>query len=262
MVTLQSLVMLLVVGADTSDWVEDKYNFRNKEFDFERLMTIGDLKLIQRHESGLTVAIGSGDVSHNTGFGSSRQIVGDCEITVDFELLKLPQPRSGDGTGTTLQVEGAGYGARSQRVMMPDGNHAFVTDVYRLDGPREHGLSREVFSAVANSGSMRFSRDGSILKYLVREADSETFQELRSVTFTDQPIRFVRVYAQPSGSNTVSARWPGLRVRAEGFLEAGQRLPAQSSGVVKVLIGIVLSAALVGAWLWRKPASRVLKPAA
>ena len=209
----------------SAGWAELWFDFRKKQWDAEQMERFGWRDCLVHEDQGLKVAIPTGKTSSNTGIAPRKQIVGDFEISANFELLEVPKPETGDGAGAVLFIgDGDRRGASLQRVRTPRDENIFVTNHWlrAADGKTHH--QTKGFPTEAKSGSLLITRKGATITFWAADAGSEDFHELESAEFTAEPIRLVRIYGQPGRApNAVTVRFSDLVLRAESLLAPNQR---------------------------------------
>ena len=109
---------LIVIGriAIADEFAQD---FRHRQFDEASIRVIGSQKLVTKEREGLRIVIKPESGAKDAGVKFPLQLMGDCgEAAV--ELIDVPNPKSGYGTGVALLLEDGGTsGASFQR-----GRHA------------------------------------------------------------------------------------------------------------------------------------------
>ena len=168
-----------------------------------------------------------------TGLYSLFALAGDCEATLTYELLNVPPPRTGYGSGVGLafDIEGGGGRGAIQRVFRitegsgcvvqttPGESHAGMKDVDRF------------VPAASRGGRMGLRRVQNELIFLSADAPADPLREIDRLPFTDRTIRAVRVFADAGGSPTaVDVRLRQIDIRAEEIADGvPQREPRQWS---------------------------------
>ena len=229
-----------------------KQDLRRLEFDDSTLKPVGAPELLRPTMDGLVVSIGQG-VSEDVermGVEYPLPLKGDGDARTTVELLSYPPPSEGYGTGVILAFEdGVDRGATLQFLGSRDGKtrnytaHHFVKDA---EGHYDHQVTS--FPTTASRAVLRLRREGSMLRYLVSEDDGVTFYELKTIEFTDRPVKVVQVYGQRGGKpNALQAQLidfavasPEVTLRSETVAS-----PPKASWFWWIVAGIALSFAMV-----------------
>ena len=239
------LVLTLKVSTASSATADQlTESFREGRYDQVGLGSVGKSGSLTPGVDGLEIKISPPDTG-NAGIQMPRQLNGDFVITADVELLEVPTPKSGFGTGVAILLEdGERYGASLQRVVMPDDTEVYVAHHYVVkNGVYEHHA--EIFETKAKQVQLQVERKGRELFYRAAEDGGATFRDLHSTGFTGNSIRVTQLYGQTGGAaNAVSVLLKGFTIEAEELLRPGQRSKLQDQRKF-LLIGAV--AAAVGA---------------
>jgi hypothetical protein len=162
-----------------------------------------------------------GDVpgTAQTGVYSYFAVAGDCEASCAYELLNLPAPKTGYGSGVGLafDIEGGGRGS-IQRVSKPDKGSCYVLQV--VPGGGKKGEADRIIP-VTSRNALRFGRIGlrreqKDLIFLAAEGPTGELEEIGRMEFTNRTIKPVRFFADPGNSPTaLDIRLRDIDVRAE-----------------------------------------------
>ncbi len=188
-----------------------KQDFRRSSFDDSTLKAIGPPELLQPTRDGLAIGIAQG-VSEDVeriGVSYPLPLKGDADVRATVELLSFPQPAEGYGTGVILAFEdGIERGATLQFLGGDGGDRSYVAHHFTKDAEGNYDHQVDSFPAGSSKAVLRLRREGSTLRYLVSEDDGATFNELKSIEFTAQPITVVQLYGQRGGKpNALNARF-------------------------------------------------------
>jgi hypothetical protein len=126
------------------------------------------------------------------GIQSKLHIHGDFEITLSYQLVAPERPSSGYGAGimmwVMLDAKPGIFGAVARR-SPPKGPEVFNSSF----GSFPEGKIRQVlkpFPASAREGQLRLVREGTTLKYMVKEPQDADFRTFRVETdFSDAPVK-------------------------------------------------------------------------
>ncbi len=248
------LLSVLIVGVLSSAYAEEfSQTFENGQFNERSLRVIGTAEAMFRDPGGLRVAISkqSGSAA-NTGVSFLMQIAGDCSIEAAVEIVDLPQPGGGYGTGAALLLEdGVSQGASLQRVKMPNGKEHYIAHKFVRNAAGEYKHEAKTFPVAATSARLRMERRGSQLHYSVSEDNGQTFQKLTQLPFSLEPLKVAQVYAQAGGEpNTVEIHIKNLQVSGESFVRPGQKVPQRRGGLEWVLAVLFVAIPVVGGLVW------------
>jgi hypothetical protein len=243
--------LLLLTGQITA-LKEVHYDFGGGLLESDTIRVVGDQQYVVAQADGFTVDIPAGTTPNNVGVTVNHTIVGDFEISATFDLLNLPVPTDGYGTGATLLIEdGIQYGMSLQRVRTPTGEQRYFAHHYEIKPDGRYDHQSIPFPASADSAVLRIAREGLLIKYLVAETGSNEFRELHRVQLTNHPIPFLQVFAQPGGGkNAVSVRWRALTIRAQDLPQPERVYATIPNSFIKWGIMSVLLLVMVGT-VWR-----------
>jgi hypothetical protein len=153
-----------------------------------------------------------------TGLYSYFALAGDCEVTITYELLNVPPPRTGYGSGIGLAFDiegGAGRGTIQRVFRVGDGSGCVLQTAPVESGGGMKEVDRFV-PATSRRGRIGLRRVKNQLIFLSADAPSDALQEIDRLPFTDRTIRAVRVFADAGGSPTaVEIRVRQIDLRAE-----------------------------------------------
>lgn len=164
---------------------------------------LGQPEQVSPTTGGLALRLENGDRWNRwPGVSVTRDLQGDCEITVSYRDLAIQAGENGWGACLTLQVSlgdpqessveisvrknGAGEPKTqgSLRRKMPDGQRSSL-DLDAITGRNAAGL-------------LRLVRQGGRVHCLVSDGDNETFRLIHSLTISSAPIRQISVQAKSS----------------------------------------------------------------
>jgi hypothetical protein len=221
---------------------------------------------------GLRIALPTGQekVRDSTGVVIFREMKGDFEIIMDFEVLKEPKPAdTGFGTRLTLElrVEAPEKVTTLSRMLNSNGKTEFTT--WSSMPNLVDGKPRPTFNeypTAAKKGRLRMVRTGSVVSYAKAEGAASEFTTLHQYPFSAEDVKEVQIYGTTGGPKAELAfRVTDLRIRAEslpGLPAAATTTTAESKSwlvVGEILgLGIVLAVALgLGVWLYLRQSRRV-----
>jgi len=212
---------------------EFTYDFRGRPYDPKEFRPTGSnhRKVVRTTPNGLRISLPADHVnSLPVGLVVAFGVQGDFEITMDFELLDVPQPQSGHGAGVSLYVtmispthEAATIG----RWRRP--NDQQIVSAHRAttpeDGKRQH--FGESAATEALSGKLRLVRNGTTLSFQFAPDESNIFREFFTSEMGSADLESVRIAADNGGTPTkVDVLIKSIAIKG-GDLGAARRLPAR-----------------------------------
>jgi serine/threonine protein kinase len=222
--------------------------------------------VVKFEPEGLRITLPDGwkGVRQNTGVRFPVHIVGDCEITLRYQVLS---EQSGVGTaaqstritlGTGLQREGLTVGTLSRRLDAKSGPKFFAWMMFPNETTGKTQYKSKVFPAHSSEGQLRLSRTGDILSYLVSEGSEKEFTLLHQLRFGAADLDHVHVVGSTgSARSSLDVRVTDLHVRAEslpslslvdqvaaGSLSTRGRSWLTAGGIIGLVVVASLSTAL------------------
>jgi hypothetical protein len=189
-----------------------------------------------------------------TGLYSLFALAGDCEATLTYELLDVPSPQEGYGSGVGLAFdlgEGNGRGAIQRVYRKAQGSGCVLQTV---PGVSESGINEvdKFMPAIYKRGRIGLRRLKNELIFLSASAPTDPLQEVDRLPFSDRTIRTVRVFADPGGSPTVlDVRINLLEIRAEE-IASGVPQHVQKGWGWRWLWGVIpIAGGALGLRIWR-----------
>ncbi len=189
-----------------------------------------------------------------TGLYSYFALSGDCEVMLTYEMLNVPPPKSGYGSGVGLAFDiegGAGRGVIQRMFRIGDGSGCVLQTAAGESVGRVKDVDRFVPSA-SPRGRIGLRRLSNELLFLSADTPTEPLREIDRLPFTDRTIRAVRVFADSGGSPTaVDVRVGQIEIRAEEIASGlPKREPKQWSWTWLWVVVAVAGGGL-GLWTWR-----------
>jgi hypothetical protein len=254
----RALLLAVLCGAASVEAADTFFHsFESTEFDNAAVRVVGDGDYLFPETDGLRITIPkSANYASNTGIRFPMQLIGDFTLNAVVELIDVPQPSGGYGTGIAILLEDLkSHGASFQKVVTSSGNSFYVHHTYIIeDGKHKH--KAETKKAEPREAVLQLERIGNRLHYRVSEDGGNSFRESHQVTFTDNAIPLVEVYAQPGGeANDLSVRIKSLEITAERFLRLGQKPPdTRKSSAIWIIgvLSVLIPMAIAGLWWYRK----------
>ncbi|MDR3637967.1 MAG: heparinase II/III family protein [Isosphaeraceae bacterium] len=246
-------------------------DFRNKEYDFQRLSvepTSGLSSLVKLERRGLRLTVPPKTEGQNVGVYTRFGVRGDFEITASYEVLATGQPEGVSGVGPELyvrSVEGWGHFVAMSQALHKGGASAVIESVYGRKLGRNPTYHGDSVAASARAGRFRIIRTGSTVTFLASQGTGDHFQEVSHATFGTTDIDRVRIAVTFKGSRRVlDVVWQDLSIRAEelpGLATNGTAVHQSDTswGLKATFLG---SALLAGAGLWRRAKARGRRSAA
>jgi len=201
-----------------------------------------------------------------TGVYSYFALMGDCEVVVTYELVNVPAPAKGYGSGVGLALDaGEDVGRASiQRLQKPgeEGGYALQTNMGKGDAAKEEYRS---LPAKARRGKLGLRRVGKELVFLTADTPDGDLQEVDRLPFTDHTIRAVRFFADTGGSpSSVEVRVKDVAIRA-GQITGGMPQKVQATSGWWWLCLLIPPAGGLLYWYWHarrhRPEERKAKAA-
>lgn len=243
--------------APAAEFVQD---FQGRPYDPHYFRLTGNVRRSMGTDfRGMRINLANTDSRVPVGLVSGLGVRGDFEITLSFEVLRLPKPAAGRGAGLSLYVSTTSLtqdAATLGRFMGPDGEEVFLC--HRATTPRgeERQHHGERFATTASSGSLRLVRKGNVLSYHVAEGGSRTFQELYQTDWSDEDLETVRFAAESGGvPAVVDVLLRAVSIRADEFGPARPVPPPfrWTTGMTTALLALLLATGSFWLWLrWRR----------
>lgn len=189
-----------------------------------------------------------------TGLYSLFALSGDCEAALTYQLLNVPPPRRGYGSGVGLAFdlgEGDGRGAIQRLFRKTEGSGCVVqTTPGELAGEIKE-MDRFVPTA-SRRGRIGLRRLKNELIFLSADNPASPLREIARLPFTERTVRTVRVFVDPGGSPTsVDVRVSQIAIRAEE-IASGVPQPEQKGWNWGWLWAVVpLAGGALMFWVWR-----------
>jgi hypothetical protein len=196
-----------------------------------------------------------------TGLYSLFALAGDCEVMLSYELLDVPSPQGGYGSGVGLAFdlgEGSGRGAIQRVLRKPEGS-GFVLQTTPGDSAKGTKEVDKFVPTASKRGRIGLRRIKNELIFLRADSATDPLQEIDRLSFSDRTIRTVRVFADPGGSPTaVDVRISQIEIRAEEIAAGVPQLSRKGWGWGWLWgLGSSACGALVF-WIWRSRRRREL----
>lgn len=137
-----ALAAVVVAASATSARGEEFYqDFRGGEFDVKSLALVGQntSKFVDLNKDGLRIVQSDPNRPlYSHGSSPRFKLQGDFEITVSFEILELPKPTGGYGSGLSLRV----------LTEQPDGNGATIARLHQGRDPLADAVDGRLAAAL------------------------------------------------------------------------------------------------------------------
>lgn len=254
---LAAMAALLLAPRITASEMRDKVHVdvTNLRLLRTRFATYGyqPRQTILLETAGLHFRLPSGGVPQ-TGLYSYFALAGDCEATLTYELLNVPSPRGGYGSGVGLAFDAGERLGRGviQRLTRPGERSGCVLQTTPGEFGGEMKKVDRFLPAASTRGRIGLRRVKDTLIFLRADAPTDPLTEFDRLPFTDRPIRAVRVFADPGGSPTaLDVRVSQIEIRAEE-IGAGNLRSEDRPGVRRWLwLAIPAASGAFGYWFWR-----------
>jgi RNA polymerase sigma factor (sigma-70 family) len=237
---------------------DERYQpFRGKPESMEGLKLLGPDadKRVHFEAEGLRITLPTDfPMESPTGLTTGITVRGDFEITVNFEILKEPDPEAAGPWGTRMSLmlgEGESRGENTVKLSRGAGHphgSRFITYWNMASG--ESKQSR-FFPTPLKTGQLRITRGGSVLSYYASEGAGKEFTLLHQVPhFGADDLANVRIVGTTNAPEAeLDFRVSELRIRAEALLTAQAadswwdtwKVPLIVALVIALAIGLVLA---------------------
>lgn len=235
-------------------------SFLRSKIDDSTLKIVGSKEFLRPTLEGLVISIGQGvsEEVERIGVEYPLPMKGDGDVRATVELLSFPRPSEGYGTGVILAFEdGVDRGGTLQFLGGDGGNRTYTAHHFTKDADGNYDHQVTSFPTAASRAVLRLRREGARLTYLVSEDDGATFNELKSIEFTDRPLKMVQLYGQRGGKpNALNARLIDVSIASPQVTLRSETVAPQPepSWFLWIAAGsIVVIAFIAGAFvLWRR----------
>lgn len=202
---------------------------------------------------GLRFRLPDGGVPQ-TGVYSTFALAGDCEVTLTYDLLRLPPPRGGYGSGVGLAFDAGeriGRGSIQRVSRRAEGSGCVLQTAPGASGGEMKEVDRFVPTA-SRRGRIGLRRVKNQLIFLRADAPTDPLTEVERLPFTDRPIRTVRVFADPGGSPTaLDVRVSQIEIRAEEIASGVPRSEQRAGGWGWLGAVMLVAGGALVYWIWR-----------
>jgi serine/threonine protein kinase len=211
---------------------------------------------------GLRIALPAPGVQPQpTGLIANFPVSGDFEITTSYELLQADKPANGFTVGVQLYL--LMESPTQEAVLLGRFNTSDQGDVYNCArlGTHAEGKRRyhsDYYPTGTRAGRLRLARRGSLVSYLVAEAEREEFREIHKANLGTDDLKIVRVAADTGNSDSpVEVRIGDLEIRALKVPAEFSPPPSASRRrwffyLYPALALLTISLLLSGSWLWQR----------
>jgi hypothetical protein len=185
------------------------------------------------------------------GLYSYFALSGDFEIAVNYEVLEITPPITGDGAGFGIGIENNGT---EDILSVRRGEWKDLGSGVELSSgrPTNDKMKNEphFFPTKTKKGQIVLRRAKNVVVLLTSDSPTAELVELTRISFTGATIRTVRVFVDSGGSpTTVDCRLTGLTIRAEeitgGIPERDQPHTPEWVFVVAIILAVA-----IGLGLW------------
>ncbi|HTU23036.1 MAG TPA: hypothetical protein VMG10_33680 [Gemmataceae bacterium] len=200
-----------------------------------------------------------------TGVYSYFALSGDCETILTYDLLNVPPPRGGYGSGVGLAFDFGGGGGRGaiQRLIRPMEGDGYVLQTVPGEFAKSMKEVDRFVPAASRQGRIGLRRVKNELIFLSADALDGPLQEIDRLPFTERTIRAVRVFADPGGSPTaLDTRMSNIEIRAEEIALGVPRREQTTRSWGWVGTIVVAVGGVVAFWAWRRKRRKFYQPEA
>lgn len=246
------LAAVLCFGPGAFGWAsaaEIGQDFRGGPYDSRLFLPTGPgfATAIQYDKKGLRIIL---PPEHGkkppVGIALKTGVKGNFEVTMEFEVVDVKEPKEGRGAGPSLYLTTVTPTQRAATTgwqLKSDGSTVLFTHHASTPpgGQREHLGSQT--PTKGRSGRLRFIRTGSTLVYLAAEGKSDSFREIDQFEIGNEDVNMIRVAADNGGSPTlVDVRINSLNVVADELGTPAPLAPPSSHWPLWLGAGVVLAA--------------------
>lgn len=185
-------------------------DFRRGEFDVGKLqlrgvMGKGENQVVKLTHDGLRIVL---PARHGerlfAGISTKFHIRGDFEITTAFQILVLDRPETGTGAGALLHVDLLDSPTKEAfslgRFARPKEGNVFFALRARTGEDEKRQWATRNQPTQATTGKLRLVREGTTIRYLVAEGESDQFQQVDEARIGTEDLEAVRLTAETSGA--------------------------------------------------------------
>lgn len=224
-------------------------DFLNSQFDNARLRMMGPgaPTLITSSAEGLVMSLSQGTRTNELGFAPRFKLRGDFEITLQYELKQITQPKKGYGVGTSMYIlteSEEEHGATIGRLYRVKEGQVHSTHLVRTPGGIGDRKNQVwFFESDTQCGQLRLTRSGDRLTFAAAEGDGGEFQTLQEANFTGADVRLVRVALTRNGAG---ADVPAAVVLKRFTIQAQRFLKDDGSSRWGLWLAIALLTGILG----------------
>ncbi len=222
---MKTIGMVMVLATVTPSQMDHgfRHDFRGGKWDDPFLNRLGKgwQNYAKLEPEGFRVTLPASEKpSLQIGAGSKVQPSGDFTITATFELLDVGTPKTGYGTGVTLQivknVEKLHIASISRMVHPVEGDVFLAHHGWPRKAEEKLPYKRTVHETTLISGKIRLQRKGSIVHFSFAPFDSSEFTEIMKADFGPEDIKFVLLYANPGNAKVpLDVRFLDFEIQTE-----------------------------------------------
>lgn len=249
-------VLLLSVTAGRAD--EFTYDFATDAWQPQVFRAVGTKATPPGKQTKEGMLLQAPDATSNksqVGYASRFAISGDFEITIGFQLLDVPRPETGYGSGLIVTL----FKTNNERInfscsLKTDGEKKISTALWKKEksGWKPHV---ERIPSAAEQGELKLIRKGATLTFLVKENDALEYTQVRQAQFGTEPITRMEILADTGGDQQpLKTLLTSLSMNADKLPHSAAAIPepqgllASSWVLYGGIAGIVL--VLAGTFVW------------
>jgi hypothetical protein len=188
-----------------------------------------------------------------TGLYTLFTLSGDCEVTFTYEILKLPPPKDGYGSGLGVAFDlgdDMGKGV-FQRVIKPPKDIGYIVQFM----PGKLSKTKEEYKLVPSAtlkGGVGLRRVKKELIFLASDDPDAPLEEIGRLPFPEVTVREVRFYADTGGAQTpVDVRMKDFSFKAEQITGGVPRSEVRRWSWWFLLALVPLAGVGLVIWRWR-----------
>lgn len=211
------LAILLALAAEPVTVLQHDFRDGQLPEDLFSYTGQGAKQYVKPEKEGLRIAWTAQDKNRLVGIVYKKDVQGDFEITVGYEILHVDTPKGGFGMGwsmvATANTPTSNVISIAHRVS-PQGEHLYGTDRWYYEEKQDKQHKPEWSPTSATRGKLRLTRLGEEVRYLAQGEQDAEFRMLRREPFVDAPLKSLRISADKgNGQGALDVRITDLTIR-------------------------------------------------